>query len=1048
MRFKQIKSGLFHAHTLLFLLLSAIAAHSQTGSSLVKGIVTNTSNQPVGRVSVMIRNARTNFTSGTTTDSSGIFTFTRVPSGGPYTFTFSSVGYASQTLAGYTIRENITLTVAVSLKEMASGLDQVVVVGYGTQKRKDLTGSVASVGNKDVKDLAAARIDQALLGKAAGVQVKPTSGEPGASPQIRIRGIGSISAGANPLYVVDGFPIDNIETLNPNDIESVDILKDASATAIYGSRGSNGVIIINTKRGKAGKPAITFDMYTGWQKASKIPKMKNAMQEAQYYYDGIKNRNADAGVDVTTSPDTWPTKVPPIVLDVLAGRNTYDKSALDAVLETAPQSQFDISATGGSENVKYALSGEYLHQDGIVLNSHFNRYGMRANIDAKLTDRITVKINVNPSFIDKSAIPVTGTGPNSSDVTGPIVSAIAVNPFYPLLNPDGSYFIFSGLAANGDFQNPLAVARETVAKQRVMRLLGNVSAEYRISNALRFNILLGGTVLSNKAMTFKPQLPVFFNNLATGTDSSSLITNYLAEYTLNYNRSFGKHSISGLAGYTTQRERGDGNSLSSNKYPNNLITALSATSGLITYGSSDSYEWSLISYLARINYNYDSKYYLTASFRDDGSSRFGSNHKYGIFPSAAAAWRVSEEKFLKDADWLSELKLRISYGQTGNNNIGNYQSYATVNYIKYVLGGGAIGGYGPANLANPNLTWEKQKSLNEGIDLSLLGRRLNISVDYFQSRNTDLLLNVNTPSITGFTNSLQNIGEVHNNGWEFVVSTVNLKGKFEWTTDVNLSTYRNKVVRLGPQGDPINNGTNITQIGQPIGMFYGWKVDGIFKNQAELAKGPIYNPGASDHSRVGDIRFVDVSGPGGKPDGVINSYDYTIMGSPYPDFYYGMTNRFAYKSISLSVSFQGSYGSKIYDQSRGSGASTRGRYRGYTFSNNYWKSEQDPGDGKTPRPNDAPSGGVRLNSQYFLDQGTYLRINNITLAYVLPENLIRRAKISGLRIYLSANNPFLFTKNTAFNPDVSTSNNALTPGLEANDYPLPKSLNIGLNLNF
>ncbi|MDQ3846556.1 MAG: TonB-dependent receptor plug domain-containing protein, partial [Bacteroidota bacterium] len=389
-------------------------ANQAEGASAVRGLVQSSTNEPLAGVSVTVRNTKNNFTSGTTTDNAGMFTFPKLPSGGPYSFTFSAVGYEEQTLSGYNIKENISLSLAVKLMASTKTMEQVVVVGYGTQKRKDLTGSVASVGSKDIKELAVTRVDQALSGKVAGVQVKAVSGEPGAPPQINIRGIGSISAGTGPLYVVDGFPTSNIETLNPNDIESLDILKDASATAIYGSRGSNGVVIINTRRGRAGKPVITFDTYTGWQKVAKRPKFMTAMEQARYYYDGIRNRNIDEGRDVSGHYSTWFRKVPQEAIDVLEGRNTYDVDALDVVLRTAPQKQYQMTATGGNENLRYALSGEYFDQEGIVINSGFKRYSVRANMDAVLSKRLTVKMNLNPSFTEARNIQAAGagTGPN------------------------------------------------------------------------------------------------------------------------------------------------------------------------------------------------------------------------------------------------------------------------------------------------------------------------------------------------------------------------------------------------------------------------------------------------------------------------------------------------------------------------------------------------------------------------------------------------------------------------------------------------------------
>ena len=405
--------------------------------------------------------------------------------------------------------------------------------------------------------------------------------------------------------------------------------------------------------------------------------------------------------------------------------------------------------------------------------------------------------------------------------------------------------------------------------------------------------------------------------------------------------------------------------------------------------------------------------------------------------------------FLKRVNFLSELKLRTSYGETGNNNIGNYDQYATINYERYTLGGSAVGAFAPARLANPTLTWEKQKQVNLGLDIGLFKRRIALTIDRFYSRNYDLLLNVNVPDVTGFSTALKNIGEVKNNGWEFVLNTVNLKNKLEWTTDFNISTYKNEVVKLGPDGSPIYSGGNVTMIGQPIGMFYGWINDGVFMNQKELDRGPIFSPGSTVRSRVGDSRFLDISGPNGAPDGIIDSYDQTIMGNPYPDFYYGMTNHFSYKSLSLSVSLQGSQGNKVLSISRLGTLNTRGRVRQLASSNSYWKSKQDPGDGQVPRPNDAPTGNNRepWNSRY-LDYGTYLRVNNINLSYVLPATVTQRLRLNSLRVYVSVNNPFIFTENESFNPDVSNSDNPLTPGIDNNNYPLAKSLIVGLNISF
>ncbi|WP_138475463.1 SusC/RagA family TonB-linked outer membrane protein [Dyadobacter bucti] len=1066
LRFKKVKEGVYvivknrkskastdqsvtsALENLVFMPVSPLGSTlSQAGSAeghivapvdkTIQGKVTDEKGESLPGVSILVKGTQR----GTTTDAEGQYKLD-IPDETSILI-FSFVGYTPQEVAA-----GSRSVVDVSLKAGDKTLEEIVVVGYGTVKKKDLTGSVGVISSKEVKDLGVTRIEQGLAGRVAGVQVKAASGEPGAAPQIRVRGIGSISAGVGPLYVVDGFPTDNIQTINPNDIETLDILKDASATAIYGSRGSNGVVIITTRRGKSGKATISLDTYYGWQKVSKVPKMKNSLEQANFFYDGMRNKNLDAGKDVSGPATSWFTPVPAIIMDVREGRNTTDENSLDKVLVTAPQRQIQLSASGGNENVRYAISGEYFNQDGIIINSGFQRYSLRTNIDAQLTKRLSVKLNLNPSYTDQRSLPSTGVSGGTASTLGVVASTLQVHNFRPLLKPDGTYFNYAGLADMADIYNPLAIAQETQTSQKALRLLGNINAEYEIYKDLKFNVMIGGSVFNGKGMYFRPQRAYFANELANGTDNGSMISNWLTEYTLNYTKNINKHSLTALAGYTVQKEHGESNLMSSNKFPNNLVPTLSATGGLITNGTSNIYEWSLLSYLARVNYNFDSKYYITTSIRTDGSSRFGSENKYGLFPSVALAWRISDENFLKNVRAISELKLRTSYGETGNNNIGNYDQYGTIAYENYGLGGTVATAIAPGRIGNPGLTWEKQTSINFGLDASFLNNRLTASIDHFQSRNTDLLLNVNVPNNTGFSTALQNIGEVKNTGWEFVVSTVNIDAGFKWSTDFNLSTYRNKVVKLGPQGDPIYSGNNVTMIGQPIGMFFGFLTDGIFKTQAELDKGPIYNPTGSDRSHVGDIRFKDVSGPDGVPDGRIDNVDKTIMGSPYPDFYYGMTNRVSYKNVSLSFTIQGSQGSQIYNTSRGGGNSGRARVRGYAFSNDYWKSEQDPGDGKTPRPNDTPTGGVRLPSQLFLDTGTYLRINNISLSYVLPGKIVQKLGLNSLRVYVNTNNPVLFTKNTAFNPEVSTTENPLTPGVEANDYPLPKSVIIGLNVGF
>jgi len=990
-------------------------------------------------------------TNGAVTNIDGQFSISNVPSNAVLQVSF--IGYISQEIpVGNQTQYNITIV------EDVGALEEVVVVGYGTLKRRDVTGSVASVSSEQLKDRPLSQIDQALSGQMAGVQAMAITGEPGADMLIRVRGVGSITAGISPLYVVDGFPVPSIQTLNPSDIESIDVLKDASATAIYGSRGANGVVLITTKRGKDGQAKITFDVYTGWQKDMNRPKFFTAKQQAQYYYDGIRNANMDIGIDVNNLPYTewhlpknagkWGIgdKMPQTPIDVLEGRNTLETDMLDAVLRVAPQSRYSLSASGGNNSLKYNISGEFMDQDGIIIGTDFKRYALNTNLDIRLKPKLSLKVSLRNSMTDVSYQPNSGGSATSSYQV--ISQATCHMPYYPIFNDDGSYFAVFDVDASTVLYNALAIAKERKTKRNRRESIGNVTLNYILTDGLNLNFMAGARTEDYKQEYFRPQLPVFNNDPPEGSDATTFGLNWITETMLNYDKSIKNHNFKALLGFTSEKTITKDASLQSNRYPNNLVETLSAVSGVITTGTSSISEYSLVSYLGRLNYNYAEKYYLTTSLRADGSSRFGTNNKYGYFPSASIMWRMSEENFMKEIKFLSQLRFKLSYGLTGNNFIGNYDHIATISYIRYVLNNAVAQGYAPARIPNPNLTWEKQRQLNTSVEASFLQNRINISVDYFHSTNTDLLLNVNVPTITGFSTSLENIGEVQNKGWEFVLNTVNTQGKFNWSTDFNISTYRNKVIKLGPEGDPIISGWNITQIGQPIGMFYGLLWDGVFMNQAEVDRGPKYSPGLRDESRPGDIRFKDVSGPNGVPDGIITTDDYTIMGSPYPDFYYGMTNRFSYKNISLILSIVGSQGAEILNRANEIRLLTRSRSRTLSNQANWWKSEAEPGDGRTPRPNDIPNGGIRLPNQRHLDSGSFFRVSNISLSYLFPRVISNKLLLNSLRVYATANNPFLITKNTSFNPEVSNSRGSLEPGVDNNNYPTPKSFILGINVEF
>lgn len=1022
---------------------SASPAVVATGPVVLQGtvsgrVVDSMTQRPLPAARVLI--AGTSL--GALTNAEGYFEIPNVPEG-EVTVEVSLIGYAtvSQTI---TVVSGQTVTVNFALLVDALAVDEIVVVGYGTVQRRDLTGSVASVGTNQIREMSVSRVDQALVGKVSGVEVIAHTGEPGAGPRIRIRGVGSISASSQPLYVVDGHPTSSIQMLNPADIESIDILKDASATAIYGSRGANGVIIITTKRGSEGnRPDIRLDVRNSWQKVAKTPEFLTAAEQVEYYIYSIRSRNVDAGYDVSGPPDTWEIKPPQTILDYYSGRvPLVDEEMLDHVLRVAPVREVNLSVAGTAGDLRYALSGGFLDEDGIIIESGFKRYTLRANVDGQLTDRLSIGTRINLALSDRDIVDngQSGGGQNTSIMA----QAASWHRYYPAYNPDGSYFAMQGVDASTVLFNPIALAREYTNKAQSTNIFANITVDYRLTPAFRFRQMFGATGNINKSWSFRPgEMEVFAFQQAQGSDGVSIGTNWISESTLNYARSFGDHSFTGLAGFTAQRDLVRSNSVSSTNYPNNLIETLNAA--IINGGSSSVSEWALVSYLGRVSYDYRSKYYVTGSMRVDGSSRFGDNNKYAVFPSAALAWRISEESFMQDIPHLNDLKLRVSYGRTGNDAISLYQTYATIASQNYILGGQRVQGYAPQRNANPNLTWEKQAQYNFGIDLEAFDRRVQLTLDHFRSWSESLLLDVAVPRVTGFSSSLENIGKVANTGWELTLNTINLqRDRMQWSTSINLSTYKNEVLALGPEGAPIlsNGERQITMIGKPMGMHYGLKVQGIFLNEQQLAEGPIYNPGAADQSQPGDIRFVDLDG-----DGVVTlAGDRTIIGNPYPDFYFGATSNFTWGNFSATVSLQGTYGNTILNQNLVIFRLTRSRSKTLATERNFWRSPEEPGDGKTPRPNDATTGGIRLHSERYLEDGSYLRVNNVTLSYTLPEQWARRFGTQSLRVYLNSSNLLTITNYTGWNPAAASSGSSLTPGVDQYAYPLPKSVTFGIEM--
>ncbi|MGF1923497.1 MAG: TonB-dependent receptor [Bacteroidia bacterium] len=1028
----------------------------------VKGKVVDEKGAPLVGASVVVKATK----QGIITDATGSFTFKDIPSDAVLVVTYIGFNTQELNLAG---RATLTIT----LRENSQMLDAVVAIGYGTQQKKDVTGSISSIGAKQIKDQPVVSLDQAMAGQMAGVQVTQATGAPGGGSSVRVRGAGSLSAGNEPLYVIDGFPVTNdynqnnnpLNSINPADIENIQVLKDASATAIYGSRGSNGVVIITTKAGKTGSSKADFSVNTGVQQVEKTIDVLNAREYALYINEARNNAWVNSGVGRSaTDPNT--ARLNNVMYLLPAALSNPDALGegidwQDEIFRSAVMSNYQLNFSGGNETTKYFLSGGFLDQDGVILNSDLKRYSFRINLESKLNKRLKVGGNFTPSFTSSNIVLAEGNWQGG----GIIQSAILAPPHISVYNADGSYSKITGLGlGTSEVDNPVKVALENVFKQKNLRLLGTAFAEVSILDELNFKTLVGADIRSFREQTFSPSVinpnSVNATKVPVGTNATAETRNWLAEFTLNYNKRFGKHSINALAGYTVQQEEIDQNSISATNYPNDIIKTINAA-GLISSATSLQEEWALLSYLARVNYSFADKYLVTATFRQDGSSRFGADNKWGSFPSVSLGWRLSEENFLKNVSWINDLRLKTSYGLSGNNFISNYAHIGLTGAENYVFGasGGTVNnGIRLINIPNSLLGWEKNRQLDLGFEASIFKGRFNLAFDYYNKKTSDLLLNVPVPTLTGYTTAFQNIGEVENKGFEFSGTSRNLTGNFKWTTDFNFSTNAVKVLALGQDGSPIisrqatsaSSPTHITQIGSAPGSFYGYNAIGVYQNAADVANSAVIkNAAGVVESKPGQLKFQDVNG-----DGVITTADRTVLGSPFPDFTYGMTNSFSFKNIDFSFTLQGVQGFEVMNVARRYTGNFIGNYNTMVSTSNGWKSEQNPGDGKSPQIdrnfNLLPGSNLANNiTSLFVEDGSFLRIRNITLGYNLPTRLIQKASLSNARLSFTVQNAFTFTKYEGYNPEVSAQGGSpLVPGVDAGGYPLARTFMFGLNFGF
>ncbi|WP_128546354.1 SusC/RagA family TonB-linked outer membrane protein [Larkinella soli] len=1023
-------------HIRLFSALLLFMAAGSAVAQTITGRVTSEAGETLPGVNVVIRGT----TTGISTDVNGNYSL-RAPDPNT-TLVFSSIGFVTQE-----IPLNGRTTLNVTLATDVQALSEVVVVGYGTQRRQELTTAVTSVGSKAIERQPVAGFDQALQGQAAGIQVTAPSGAPGAGINIRIRGNNSISLTNSPLYVVDGVQIlptyeqelgignqrpNPLNTLNPNDIESIDVLKDAAAAAIYGLRASNGVVVITTKRGRTGKPQISLNVYYGIQQLRKKIPMLDARQFADYFNEA---ETAAGNRTPFTNLDSIP----------------YNTDWQDAVYRNGPIQNYQLSLSGGTDRTKYYLSGGFFRQGGILLNSGFDRYNFKLNLDQQMTDRFRMGTSLNLSRTNNNTSVRSELGLQNS---GTVLGALAQIPTIPVRNPNGSY----GTNPFQQLDNPVGNLLETNNRALIYQAIGNVYAELDILKNLVLRSSLGldfRTQLENQFIT--RDYPGTQNAGPATRGSARTATNqqviWLWENTLTFYPELGRdHNLTLLAGQSVQESDRFTSSASVSGFPSNAVPYLSAGT---QFSAPSSYQdqWGLLSFFARAIYNYQEKYLATLSLRADGSSRFAPGNRFGYFPAASFGWRISRETFFPKLKALNDLKLRISYGANGNQEIGAYQRFsAYASGANYAGSGGIQGGIAPQQIGNNRLKWETTKQLNVGLDAGLFDNRLSVTFDAYLKRTTDLLTNVPLPFNAGAQNPqiIQNIGAVQNRGIELGVNSTNIQsedpGGFNWTTNLNFSLNRNEVLDIGTlrneQGQEVERQIigdfTITRKGQPLGAFYGYVVQGLFQSADEI-RGAATQP---NNPQPGDIRFSDLNG-----DGTIDAGDRTVIGNPNPKFFAGLTNTLTYRGFELSVLFQGSYGNDIFNQNRMSIEGMSDPFNQTTQVLNRWR----PGNTATDIPRAVrydPNQNNRFSTR-FVESGTYTRLKNLTVAYNLPANALKAARISNVRVYLTGQNLLTFTNYSGYDPEVSADPfSSVGFGRDYGVYPQARTYTLGVTLNF
>ncbi len=969
---------------------------------------------------------------GTVTDIKGAYSLTIDNSVKVLQFSFMGMRTEERNIGSSTV-------INVSLEADDISLDEVVVIGYGSVKKSDLTGSVASVNMEKLAEIPANSFDKKLQGRVSGVQVTSLSGQPGGASSVKIRGGNSIMAGNEPLYVIDGVlmesqqnfswigsPAENgLSSINPNDIETIDILKDASATAIYGARGANGVVIITTKKGKIGKDRISFSAYIGMQQKASDVKVMNASQYATLYDEAGYNAKPDNYIPLYPNPDS-----------LGVGTDWQNE-----IFRNAPIQNYQLTFSGGNEKTQYSISADYFLQDGIIVGSDFTRYSFRVSLDHKINKKLKIGTSIGYNKTISNTVPTDTPG---GFFPGVVNTALTISPVLPVFNEDGEYTL-TDPNADAWLDNPVAVTRIVDAVSNINRLLGNIYLEYEIIKDLKFKTSLATDIYHQTQDMYTPRT-VYSGSFNDGqarfatSDMQALIT----ENTLSYKKHFGQiHQINAVAGFTFQNNKHRSFIDIATKFPNDLLGyyGIQYAEDMPTIFASF-VESAIVSYLGRVNYNLNERYLLTLTGRVDGSSRFGSNNRYAFFPSAAIAWRIIQEDFIKQSGIFSDLKLRVSYGKSGNDRISDYSYISTLEgSIYYFNGGYPASGFAPSRPANANLKWETTNQFDIGLDMGFLNSRISLTTDYYYKKTTDLLYNSDMPYTSGYSGYLENIGSMQNTGFEFTLRTANLINRFKWNTDFNITFNKNEILNLNGKSLYINNDTyklkigswSIIKEGEQMGSFYGYEADGIWQLD-EVIEANSYG------CEPGDFKYVDLNN-----DGVIDASDRKIIGHALPKFFWGMNNSFSYGNISLDIFIQGQHGNQILNSNRFELESGNGLSNASIDMLDRWT--PDNPSNVYPRAN-READYLHMSDRY-IEDGSYVRFKVITLSYNLPAKWMSSLKIDNAKIYCTGENLLTFTNYTGFDPEVNRFGFDNTRmGYDYGGYPSAKSYIIGLNINF